>query len=80
MNVVTQRYRQRKMDRLYGQNHLFLTGVTLLWFLGTAFFAEANPVTSLKLKEAALGQFENYCFDCHDGETKKGDMDLVSLL
>ncbi|MFP6872425.1 MAG: DUF1588 domain-containing protein, partial [Verrucomicrobiales bacterium] len=36
--------------------------------------AQANP------GEQALQHFENYCFDCHDGEAKKGDLDLVSLL
>jgi hypothetical protein len=28
----------------------------------------------------ALQHFENYCFDCHDGESRKGDLDLVALL
>ncbi len=51
----------------------------LLCFLGFVFFAEANPSTSLKFKETALGHFENYCFDCHDGEAKKGDLDLANL-
>ena len=27
-----------------------------------------------------LQHFENYCFDCHDGDAKKGNLDLVSLL
>ena len=71
---------QGQMKQALGKNHLFLATVTLIWFLGTAFFAEANPSTSRKFKETALGYFENYCFDCHDGETKKGDLDLASLL
>ena len=76
MNVVTQRYRQRQMKQLLGQNHSFLTIVTLLWLLGYVSFVEAHPSSSRKLKEAALEQFENHCFDCHDGEAKKGDLDL----
>ena len=80
MNVVTQRYRQRQMKQLLGQNHSFLTIVTLLWLLGYVSFVEAHPSSSRKLKEAALEQFENYCFDCHDGEAKKGDLDLANLL
>lgn len=27
-----------------------------------------------------MEHFENYCFDCHDGESRKGDLDLVNLL
>ncbi|MDP7107894.1 MAG: DUF1587 domain-containing protein, partial [Roseibacillus sp.] len=30
--------------------------------------------------EEALQVFEQYCFDCHDGEVKKGDFDMVGLL
>ena len=28
----------------------------------------------------AREHFEQYCFDCHDGETKKGEVDLTQLL
>ena len=62
------------------KKHLFLVTVAWVCFFGILFFAEANPTSSPKLKEAALEQFENHCFDCHDGEAKKGDLDLVSLL
>ncbi|MBC8326239.1 MAG: DUF1592 domain-containing protein [Verrucomicrobia subdivision 3 bacterium] len=30
--------------------------------------------------EVAQEHFEQYCFDCHDGETKKGGLDLTQLL
>ena len=62
------------------KKHLFLVTVAWVCFFGILFFAEANPTSSPKLKEAALEQFENHCFDCHDGEAKKGDLDLVNLL
>ena len=52
----------------------------LLCFLGFVFFAEASLSASQKFKETALGHFENYCFDCHDGESKKGNLDLANLL
>ena len=68
------------MKQMLGQNYLFLASVTLLWLLGSAFIAEANPSTSRKFKETAFQHFENYCFDCHDGEAKKGDLDLANLL
>ena len=80
MNIVAQCYRQRKMDRVYGQNHLLMMAAMLVCFLGTVFFAEANPATSLQLKESALKQFESYCFKCHDEEAKKGSPNLVDLL
>ncbi|MCP4846558.1 MAG: DUF1588 domain-containing protein, partial [Verrucomicrobiaceae bacterium] len=62
------------------KTHIFTATIAWVCFLGSLFFAEANPAASTKLKEAALEHFENYCFDCHDGEAKKGDLDLVSLL
>ncbi len=68
------------MKQLFGQNHSFLTSVTLLWLLGYVSFVEAHPSSSRKLKETAFQNFENYCFDCHDGEAKKGDLDLANLL
>ena len=68
------------MKQLLGQNHSFLTSVTLLWLLGYVSFVEAHPSSSRKLKETAFHHFENYCFDCHDGEAKKGDLDLANLL
>jgi hypothetical protein len=68
------------MNQVYCQKYLLIANVLLLYFFSGVFFIEANPATPLGLKEAALGQFENYCFDCHDGEAKKGDLDLVSLL
>ncbi len=42
-------------------------------------FAEANPSRS-KLGENAFRNFEQYCFDCHNGETKKGGLDLTQVL
>ena len=68
------------MDRLCGQKHLLMVASLQVSFFVTVFIAGANPATSTKLKETALEQFENHCFDCHDGEAKKGDLDLVSLL
>ncbi len=41
--------------------------------------AESNRARS-KLKEQAIGKFENYCFDCHDEAAKEGGLDLSNLL
>ena len=68
------------MNQVYCQKYLLIANVLLLYFFSGVFFIEANPATPLGLKEAALEQFENHCFDCHDGDAKKGGLDLVSLL
>jgi len=56
----------------------FLTICTLSSMVSAPLFAEADPSGS-KLGEKAFQNFENYCFDCHDGEAKKGDLDLVNF-
>jgi len=68
------------MNQVYCQKNLLIANVLLLGFFSAFFCIEANPATPLELKEAALEQFENHCFDCHDGDAKKGGLDLVSLL
>ena len=68
------------MNQVYFQKNLLIANVLFLCFFSAVFFIEANPAISPKLKEAALEQFENHCFDCHDGDAKKGGLDLVSLL
>jgi hypothetical protein len=67
------------MNQVYFQKNLLIANVLFLCFFSAVFFIEANPAISPKLKEAALEQFENHCFDCHDGEAKKGDLDLANL-
>ncbi|MDB4805004.1 DUF1588 domain-containing protein [bacterium] len=57
----------------------FLTICTFTLIVAAPLFAKANPSRS-KLGEKAFQHFENYCFDCHDGEAKKGDLDLANLL
>ena len=49
-------------------------GLSLFPFVG-----EANPLNS-PLGEQAMQHFDKYCFDCHDEELKKGDLDLVALM
>ncbi|MCH2061240.1 MAG: DUF1588 domain-containing protein [Verrucomicrobiales bacterium] len=61
-------------------NHICTAAIAWICFLTIVVASEANPAAFRKLEEAALVQFENHCFDCHDGETKKGDLDLVLLL
>ncbi len=61
-------------------NHICTAAIAWICFLGIVASAEANPIASTKLQEAALQQFENHCFDCHDAESRKGDLDLVSAL
>ncbi len=80
MNIVAQCSRKRKMARVYGHKYSLMAASMLVSFFVAVFLVEANPVTSTKLKEAALEQFENHCFDCHDDETRKGGLDLVNLL
>ena len=57
----------------------FLTICTFTLIVAAPLFAKANPSRS-KLGEKAFQHFENYCFDCHDGEAKKGNLDLANLL
>ncbi len=59
--------------------NLLMVASVLVCFFGSASFAEANPAALPKLKEAALEQFEDHCFKCHDEEAKKGDLDLANL-
>ena len=64
------------------QEHCSLVVAAFLWFFGFLVVVEASSSTSAELKqeEEALGYFENYCFGCHDGEVKKGNLDLANLL
>ena len=50
--------------------------LVLLTFATNAY--AASP--SSGLKQIAHQHFETYCFDCHDDETKKGELDLIGLL
>ena len=47
--------------------------------LGLCPWAKAKPAPR-EFTEMAQEHFEQYCFDCHDGETKKGNLDLTQLL
>ncbi len=80
VNIVAQCSRKRKMARVYGHKYSLMAASMLVSFFVAVFLAGANPITSTKLKEAALEQFENHCFDCHDDETRKGGLDLVGQL
>ena len=80
MNIVAQCSRKRKMARVYGHKYSLMAASMLVSFFVAVFLAGANPITSTKLKETALEQFENHCFDCHDDETRKGGLDLVNQL
>ena len=63
------------------QEHCSLVAAVFLWFFGFLVVVEASSSTSAEFKEEeALGYFENYCFGCHDGEVKKGNLDLANLL
>ncbi len=63
VNVVAQCSRQRKMARVYGHKYSLMAASMLVSFFVAVFHAGANPVTSTKLKEAALEQF--FPVDCH---------------
>jgi hypothetical protein len=53
--------------------------LTLGLQLSSSIFAQAKPLDSA-LGKQAMQYFEKYCFDCHDGESRKGDLDLLALL
>ena len=57
--------------------------VTLFWsatcVLAAIFICEASLLGQGLGKQTML-YFEKYCFDCHDDELKKGDLDLPALM
>ena len=62
--------------------HWILELTLLLYVVGLSSLveAEASPQSPREFEEMAQEHFEQYCFDCHDGETKKGEVDLTQLL
>ena len=56
----------------------FPTLCALALLVSVPFSAAANPPES-SLGKQAMQHFEKYCFDCHDEESKKGDLDLLAL-
>jgi len=54
---------------------LYVIGMALGLLVGLGGASQAGNV-----EEEAIQAFGRYCFDCHDGEMKKGDLDLVALL
>ena len=53
-------------------------GILAMW-VPLCLFSEESPAPDFD-EARARGRFERYCFDCHDPEVKKGNLDLVSLL
>ena len=61
----------------------WIAELTLLLYvvgLSSPVEAEASPQAPRDFAEVAQEHFEQYCFDCHDGETKKGGLDLSEVL
>ena len=61
----------------------FALGVAVFGLLGTSSkaadpYLPGEPVSG-SFKDFAQGFFESHCFDCHDEETAKGDLNLVDL-
>ena len=54
-------------------------GFVVLWLSLFPFVGEANT-REPSLGEQAMQHFERYCFDCHDDELKKGNLDLMALI
>ena len=54
--------------------HWILELTLLLYVVGLSSLveAEASPQSPREFEEMAQEHFEQYCFECHDGETKKG--------
>ena len=50
----------------------------ILWIVGIIGLVSAKADTDSIHQPYEL--FENYCFDCHDDEVKKGNLDMISLL
>jgi hypothetical protein len=65
--------------KYFPMSKAFSTLCVLSLIASLAFPAQAEHPGSSKDKDAIL-HFEKYCFDCHDEESKKGDLDLVALL
>ena len=58
----------------------WIAELTLLLYvvgLSSPVEAEASPQSPREFEEMAREHFEQYCFDCHDGETKKGEVDVT---
>ena len=53
-------------------------GRHLLWL--SALLIAAPPVFAETAEKSLEPILEEYCFDCHDPETKKGEVDLVGML
>lgn len=64
----------------YIRNFFYFATTALLSFIDFVFPVGAISSISSETKEKAQGYFEQYCFDCHDSETKKGDIDLTQML
>ena len=64
----------------YIRNFFYLAATALLSFIDFVFPVAAISSISSETKEKAQGYFEQYCFNCHDSETKKGDIDLTQML
>ena len=47
--------------------------------LSVSFLSDSQSKVTL-LEEESIELLEQYCFDCHDEETKKGNFDLSDLL
>ena len=44
------------------------------------FAAGAEKATPFAISTQATGLLESYCFDCHDADSKKGDVQLDDLV
>ena len=55
------------------------TLISILFCLSVSLATAAEKVVPFILSPQATELMENYCFDCHDGESKKGEVRLDNL-
>lgn len=53
--------------------------ILILFCLSVSLATAAEKVVPFILSPQATELMENYCFDCHDGESKKGEVRLDNL-
>ena len=66
--------------RLLKPKHARLPGGAFRTILLAAFLHGESGVTTFAIQPAPVAGFlENYCFDCHDEDVQKGELDLTAL-
>lgn len=62
------------------QLHIRSVALAVLLHAGLPCLTKAAPALPAASGDLALQHFQNFCFDCHDGDSKKGGLDLERRL